>query len=87
MISKEVTTISDGKTIVAAYFDKNYAMCDITPRMNSTLEVLNTYRGRPYSLIRQELLLILRQIAHSDEMKEYEDVMNRYNKPTMEEIE
>lgn len=79
MITKEITVISDNKTVVYASFDKNYAMCDIQPRMNLTLEVLNTYRGRPYNLIKEEMLDLLRRIVHSDTFKEYEDNLNSYD--------
>lgn len=79
MITKEITVISDNKTVVYASFDKNYAMCDIQPRMNLTLEVLNTYRGRPYDLIKEEMLDLLRRIVRSDTFKEYEDNLNSYD--------
>lgn len=79
MITKEITVISDNKTVVYASFDKNYAMCDIQPRMNLTLEVLNTYRGRPYDLIKEEILDLLRRIVRSDMFKEYENNLNTYD--------
>ena len=78
MITKEITVISDNKTVVYASFDKNYAMCDIQPRMNLTLEVLNTYRGRPYDLVKEEMLDLLRRIVRSEMFKEYEDNLNSY---------
>lgn len=78
MITKEITVISDNKTVVYASFDKNYAMCDIQPRMNLTLEVLNTYRGRPYDLVKEEMLDLLRRIVRSEMFKEYEDSLNSY---------
>lgn len=79
VITKEITVISDNKTVVYASFDKNYAMCDIQPRMNLTLEVLNTYRGRPYDLIKDEMLELLRRIVRSDIFKDYEDNLNSYD--------
>lgn len=72
MITKEVTVISENQTVVAATFDKNYQLCDIQPRMNLTLDALNTFKGRPYDLCREEVLNTLRQIVRSEEFEDYE---------------
>lgn len=48
--------VRDRQVVIYAQFDKNEQLCDIQPRNINEVETLfNQYKGRPYSLICDEL--------------------------------
>lgn len=78
---KSIVAISkDGKYTVEAQFDKNNQLCDIQPRVPGTFvdgrfqsvtqETLNMYRGQPYDICHDEVLINLKWIAENERPEE-----------------
>lgn len=78
---KSIVAISkDGKYTVEAQFDKNDQLCDIIPRVPGTFidgrfhsvtqDTLNTYRGQPYDICHDEVLINLTWIAENERPEE-----------------
>lgn len=78
---KSIVAISkDGKYTVEAQFDKNNQLCDIQPRVPGTFidgrfqsvtqETLNMYRGQPYDICHDEVLINLKWIAENEQPEE-----------------
>lgn len=78
---KSIVAVSeDAKYTVEALFDKNDQLCDIQPRVSGTFidgrfrsvtqETLNTYRGQPYSICHDEVLINLKWIAENERPEE-----------------
>lgn len=78
---KLITAVSkDGKYTVEARFDKNDQLCDIQPRTPGTFvegrfqsvtqDTLNTYRGQPYDICHNEVLINLKWIADNEQYEE-----------------
>lgn len=78
---KSIVAISkDGKYTVEAMFDKNDQLCDIQPRVPGTFvegrfqsvtqDTLNTYRGQPYDICHDEVLVNLKWIADNEQYDE-----------------
>lgn len=78
---KSIATISnDGKYVVTAMFDKNDQLCDIVPRVpgnfiegrfqSVTQDTLNMYRGQPYDICHDEVLINLKWIAENERPEE-----------------
>ena len=75
-----VAISSDGKYTVEAQFDKNNQLCDIQPRVPGTFiegrfqsvtqDTLNTYRGQPYDICHDEVLINLKWIAYNEQPEE-----------------
>ena len=74
---KSIVAISkDGKYTVRALFDKNDQLCDIQPRVPGTFvegrfqsvtqDTLNTYRGQPYDICRDEVQVNLDWIVENE---------------------
>ena len=57
----------DGQLWATAIFDRNDQLCDIQPRTQATEALLNQYRGRPYSIIVNELTEQLKLAAYAEE--------------------
>lgn len=78
---KSIVAISkDEKYTVKALFDKNDQLCDIQPRVPGTFvegryksvtqDTLNTYRGQPYDICHDEVLINLNWIADNEQYDE-----------------
>ena len=78
---KSIVAISkDGKYTVKALFDKNDQLCDIQPRVPGTFvegrfqsvtqDTLNTYRGQPYDICHDEVLINLNWIVENERPEE-----------------
>lgn len=75
-----VAISSDGKYTVEAQFDKNDQLCDIQPRVPGTFidgrfqsvtqDTLNMYRGQPYNICHNEVLINLKWIADNEQPEE-----------------
>ena len=78
---KSIVAISkDGKYTVKALFDKNDQLCDIQPRVPGTFvegrfqsvtqDTLNMYRGQPYDICHDEVLINLNWIVDNEQYDE-----------------
>jgi len=78
---KSIVTVSkDAKYTVEALFDKNDQLCDIQPRVPGTFvngrfqsvtqDTLNMYRGQPYSICHDEVLINLKWIVENERPEE-----------------
>lgn len=74
---KQIVVISnDGSYTVTGYFDKNNQFCDIQPRFEGVFiegrfqsviqDTLNMYRGQPYDICHDEVLINLRWIVENE---------------------
>ena len=55
--------VRDKQVVIYAQFDKNEQLCDIQPRNTEEVQTLfNQYKGRPYSLVCDELLSTFRDM-------------------------
>lgn len=74
---KSIVVVSkDAKYTVEALFDKNNQLCDIQPRVPGTFidgrfqsvtqDTLNMYRGQPYDICHDEVLINLKWIVENE---------------------
>lgn len=74
---KSIVVVSkDAKYTVKTLFDKNDQLCDIQPRVPGTFidgrfqsvtqDTLNMYRGQPYDICHDEVLINLRWIVENE---------------------
>lgn len=78
---KSIAVVSkDAKYTVEALFDKNDQLCDIQPRVPGTFvdgrfqsvtqDTLNMYRGQPYDICHDEVLINLKWIVENERPEE-----------------
>ena len=66
-VSNQISGFRDRQMVVYAQFDKNDQLCDIQPRRIKEVQTLyNEYKGRPYSLICDELRVIFADMIREE---------------------
>ena len=59
--------VRDNQMVIYAQFDKNEQLCDIQPRNIKEVQALfDQYKGRPYSLVCDELRSIFRDMISEE---------------------